>query len=88
MADRDVGEMFLNFMLGEEVRKCCGVDITLVRSTDPGDADWEKGRPKNWEHWERDMMGLVDSPYRAIQGLLWLKKLVYGDRHEETNPFR
>ena len=32
MADRDIGEIFLNFMLIEEVRSFCGVDISNVRT--------------------------------------------------------
>ena len=31
MADRDIGEIFLNFMLSEEVRPYCGFDIGDVQ---------------------------------------------------------
>ena len=31
MSDRNIGEMFLNFMLSEEVRSLCGVDVTNMR---------------------------------------------------------
>ena len=31
MSDQDIGEMFLEFMLSDEVRSFCGVDITNVR---------------------------------------------------------
>ena len=40
MADRDIGEIFLNFMLSEMVRLFCGVDITNVRT----EKEWEKYR--------------------------------------------
>ena len=32
MADQEIGEMFLNFMLSEEVRSFCWVDITNMRT--------------------------------------------------------
>ena len=32
MSDQYIGEMFLNFMLSEEVRSFYGVDITNVRT--------------------------------------------------------
>lgn len=88
MADRDIGDMFLNFLLGEEVREYCGVDVSWVRSADPEDAEWEKSRLMNWERWERDMMGLLDSPFRAIQVMTWLKEIIYGDPEDPGNPFR
>ena len=34
MIDRDVWEMFLNFMLSDEVRPFCGVDVTNVITED------------------------------------------------------
>jgi hypothetical protein len=87
-ADVDIGEMFLNFILHEGVRKYCGVDITYFRSTDPEDARWEEERPEDWERWNRDMMGLTSSPYFAIQQMLWAKEAMYGNRREEGNPFQ
>jgi hypothetical protein len=61
-ADIDIGEMFLNFMLGEEVRPYSGVDVSSIKAgkadavqasdwwTGNGDAlAWEKGWPRNWE---------------------------------------
>jgi hypothetical protein len=84
----DIGEMFLNFILHENVRKYCGVDITYFRSTNPKDARWEAKRPEEWERWNRDMMGLTSSPYFAIQQMLWAKEAMYGDRHDAENPFQ
>ena len=83
-ADMDIAEMFYNFFLHEDLRRFCGVDITLLRSGE----DWEAGRPRSWERWCRAMMGLTDSPYRAVQIILWAKEIILGDRHDETNPFR
>ena len=45
MADRDIGEMLLNFMLSEEFRALCGVDITYVSTEE----EWEIHRSGGWE---------------------------------------
>lgn len=47
LADRYIGEMFLNFMLAEAARTHCGVDITQVRCTDPENEEWDKSRSRN-----------------------------------------
>ena len=31
-SDRDIGEIFMNFMLSDEVRSFCGVDVTNLRT--------------------------------------------------------
>jgi hypothetical protein len=54
----DVGEMFLNFILGEEVRPYSGVDVSHVRLTDDnlkranGPPDWwsRVESLRKWEH--------------------------------------
>ena len=57
-ADMDVGEMFLNFILGEEVRPYSGVDVSHVRLTEDnlkranGPPDWwsRVESLRKWEH--------------------------------------
>ena len=61
MADRDIREMYLNFMLSEEVRSFCGMDFTNVST----EKEWEMNRSGGWERWEQKMMGITDSPYYA-----------------------
>ena len=61
--DLDVGDMFLNFLLHEDLKRMSGVDVRYVRSTDPADAEWEATRARLWERWGRNWMGLTDSPY-------------------------
>ena len=85
--DLDVGEMFLNFLLHEELKQLSGVDVSHVRSTDPGDAVWEESRGGKWERWCRNWMGLTDSPYRSIQWMIRLKMEAYGDPSDRANPF-
>ena len=83
MSDNDVGEMFLNFMLHEEVRQLCGVDFILYF---PGECGGE--REHLWERWCRCAMGLKTSPYQAIQGMLWAHEQIMGDPAAESNVFR
>ncbi len=86
--DLDVGEQFPNYYLHEELRQYSGVDVREVRSTDPADATWEAERgPGPWERWERNWMGLRDSPYRSLQWQVRLNFEVYGDRRNTDNPF-
>jgi hypothetical protein len=61
MADVDIGEMFLNFMLHKSLRPLAGVDLThyFPRETDE----------KVWESWTRAAMGLTSSPYQSVQGM-------------------
>ena len=85
MADNDVGEMFHNFMLHDDLRKFCGLDLTLFFKDSPG-VKYEKGRL--WERWNRLAMGLRNSPYNAIQGMMVAKDEILGDRTNENNVFR
>eukprot|EP00985_Skeletonema_marinoi_P028317 scaffold24532_cov80-Skeletonema_marinoi.AAC.2 len=88
-ADLDVGEMFLNWPLGKEIRSHAGVDITHVQTKSSSQrADWEVGRTRRWERWVRNFMGLKDSPYRSLQLMIKAKYCAYGNRHDPTNPFQ
>eukprot|EP00956_Cyclotella_meneghiniana_P007532 scaffold10178_cov23-Cyclotella_meneghiniana.AAC.4 len=98
-ADMDIGEMFPNFMLGERLRPYSGVDVSHIRTTE-GDLrhhlpeplekipDWEKERTRKWERWERNWMGLRDSPYRSIQMAIIAKEMAYGNHADPDNPFQ
>ena len=66
MADLDIGEMFLNFMLSKEVRLFCGVVAMNVRKKE----EWEKDRPGGWERWESKIMGLTYLTYDACQSVM------------------
>jgi hypothetical protein len=98
-ADMDMGEMFLNFILGKKLRPYSGVDVTHIRTTkadlqhfEPEPLtdipDWEKERLRAWERWGRNWMGMIDSPGRSVQLIIVAKELVLGDRRREDNPFR
>ena len=85
--DLDVGEQFLNYKLHRDLRLLSGVDVREVRSRVPADVSWEATQPGNWERWERNWMGLRDSPYRSLQWQARLKLELYGDRRLRSNPF-
>jgi len=83
MGDINFSEQILNFMLDEKVRKYVGVDVTPFFPTELGNAPRVK-----WLHWERCGMGLVFSPYNAIQGTLFTDEVIRGDHKDPTNVFR
>ncbi len=84
----DGGEQFLNYPLHMDLREYSGVDVSGVGSSNPADANWEADRgPGPWERWERNWMGLQDSPYCSLQWQVRLKFEVYGDRRHQSNPF-
>ena len=84
-ADIDIGEMFLNFMLDPKLRPYCGVDVSEIRSDDQ---EFEQGRRSSWEAWCRLWMGQTDSPYLAVQCLLWGEEIILGNRRDGENPFQ
>jgi hypothetical protein len=61
MSDNDVGEMFLNFMLHEDLRKLCGVDFTLYYPEELAAST----SMVIWERWQRCAMGL--SPIKPFK---------------------
>ena len=95
----DVGEMFPNFILGEQLRPYSGVDVTHIKTREEDllhhlpeplttMPDWEKKRTRKWERWTRNWMGLRDSPYRSIQMAIVAKQKSYGNRLSSANPFQ
>ena len=74
-SDIDLGEMFLNYFLDEDLRKYAGVDVREL-----GGAQWER--------WERTLMGFRPSPFVCTQTFAWGETLIRGDRLMENNPLR
>ncbi len=75
----DVQDQFLNFKLHRNLQEYSGVDVSQVRLETPSDAAWKEPRPGQWGQWERNWMGLRDSPYRSLQWQVRLKMEVYGN---------
>ena len=74
--DIDLGEMFLNYFLDEELRSYAGVD-TRISS---GKAAFDR--------WERTLMGIQSSPYVCTQTFHWGADIIKGDRTALDNPLR
>jgi len=83
MGDMDIGDMFHNFMLHEDVQKLAGLDITPFYPEELRD-----GRRMIWERWSRCAMGLRSSPYNAVQGVLFAEEIIKGDPSRADNIFR
>ena len=73
--DIDLGEMFLNYFLDEELRAWAGVDVREI-----GGAQWER--------WERTLMGFRPSPYICTQSFGWSEDCIRGDPRARNNPLR
>jgi hypothetical protein len=81
MADVDIGEMFLNFILHRELTALAGVDITKYVTGENQDA-------LVWETWQRAAMGLRSSPYQAVQAMGVAEEMIRGERKDPNNVFR
>jgi hypothetical protein len=83
MADNDVGEMFLNFILHESVRTFCGVDLSKYFSEGV-----PTGTKVLWERWTPCAMGLWSLPYQECQGMMWALEIILGDYDDPRNVVR
>ena len=90
--DIDLGEMFLNYWLDEELRPYAGVDVSLlgehVELSDGSLEFTQTGfKKKIWERWERTLMGFQSSPYLCTQSFGWSKDFILGElNNHENNP--
>ena len=89
MADLDVGEMFLNFMLHPTLRPYCGVDLSpyslsLPDREGPPSLDSDE---KVWVSWDRIAMGLSWSPYQAVKSMHLAEEVIRGDHTDPSNIF-
>jgi hypothetical protein len=82
MADVDIGEMFLNFVLHESMQSLCGVDLSDLFIDEMGE------KKVLWERWVRCAMGLKSSPYQAVQAVMVAEEVIKGDRLDPDNVFR
>jgi hypothetical protein len=82
MADTDLGEMFLNFVLHESLRELAGVDVTHYQGAGA------EGQGPCWERWTRCAMGLKPSPYQTTQAMLMAEDVIRGNPKDKRNIFR
>jgi len=89
MADRDIGDMFLNFQLHHSAMPYTGVDLKPLYDMD----DQPEFR---YAHWDRNLMGFKSSPYNSVKMALISEEVCKGDRKQtgvgndgnELNPFQ
>ena len=81
MQDRDIGEMFLNFMLSREARKFTGVDLRPLGLS-------EEDCPRLWLVWVRNLMGFKASPYNSVRTYLIAEEIIRGDPDDEANALQ
>jgi hypothetical protein len=79
MANVDVGDCFLNFMLHPTLRELAGVDLSHYFGT--------KGQSL-WEAWQRAAMSVKLSPFQAVSALTVADEIIKGDHLDENNEFR
>jgi hypothetical protein len=84
MADVDIGEIFLYFVLHRELQSLTGVDLTHCFDSEDKD-----GRAtKIWEtSWQRAAMGLQSSPHQAVQAMGVAEEVIRGDQGNPANVF-
>ena len=91
MGDIDLGEMFLNFPLDEQVRKYVGLDLSAMKeeiAQSFGELVEEKDKTKRlFLRWTRCLMGLRCSPYNAVRHFAWAEEFIRGNPDEPGNPF-
>jgi hypothetical protein len=84
MADSDIGEMFINFILEERCARLAGVDLTHY-------VEKGEGAPEGNRHlfrWGRCLMGGTFSPYQTGQGMGHAKEQILGDPKDASNVFQ
>ena len=80
MADNDVGDMFLNFLLDKNIRAYAGIDIS-------GLFPEESNKGILWERWERLLMGFTASPYLAGRDMKRIEMRIKGIKEDRKNVF-
>ena len=85
LGDIDIGDMFHNFMLHEKVQKLAGIDVTPFF---PEELARKRSLKAVWLRWVRSAMGLKNSPYNCIQGVLIAEEVIRGNPHDDQNVFK
>ena len=84
--DLDLGEMFLNYPLHEDIQPYAGIDITEVEKL-LGSGTSREDAKRILERWNRMLMGFTPSPYIATQTFAWSEEIIIGDYSDPSNPF-
>jgi hypothetical protein len=84
MADSDIGEMFLHFMLEERCARLAGVYLTHYVERGEGALEGKI----HLVRWGRCLMGGTFSPYKTGQGMGHAKEMIMGDPNDEQNVYQ
>ncbi len=79
MANRDMGEMFLNFNLHPDTVKYACIDI--------GPLFTPKECPNCWMCWTPNLMGFKALPYNSVCMYLVTEEIIQGDWNNKCNAF-
>ncbi len=91
MSDMDCGEMFHNFFMDRRVRKCAGLRIDKIMTSEAvpqrryGAGETRLQGP-NYLRWTRLFMGMRPSPYIAVRHYYWAEEFARGDPSLMSNP--
>lgn len=88
MADRDIGDMFLNFQLHHSVQQFTSLDLSHILNPDDETAVDDNTHTENFYLWDRNLMGFKPSLYNSIKMALEAEEVVKSDRHDNQNPFQ
>jgi hypothetical protein len=77
MTDRDVGDMFLNYQLHEDVCPYMGIDLSCLYKGP------EKAGPRRRAVWDRNLMGFAALPYNFIEMALVAKEVCKSNLRQE-----
>jgi hypothetical protein len=81
MADRDMGEMILNFNLHPDTVKLACINIVLLELP-------KEDYPHRWMCWMRNLMGFKALPYNSVCMYLTAEEVIWGDCHDRSNAFQ
>lgn len=96
MSDIDLGEMFLNFPIDENIRRYVGIDVTALKDElieagllepDEDIPEDPTSRRRLFLRWTRCLMGLKCSPYNCVRAFAWAEEFIRGDVNDTLNPF-
>jgi hypothetical protein len=85
MADSDIGEMFLDFVLEERCARLVGVYLTHHVEKGEGAPD---GKRPHLVRWGRCLMGGGFSPYQTGHGMGHVKEKIMGDPNDLSNVLK
>ncbi len=81
MANRDKGEMCLNFHLHSDTVWFVGIDMGSLNFA-------SEESNQRWMCWKCNLMGFKAPPYKLVHMYLVLEEIILGNHHDHTNAFQ